>query len=96
MNIHTTAMLYHFRQCKLYNLEMCACYVGNTYIEAYTDEKIVFTAGKEFEFMGHNGHTMLISKELYGLNTSGARWHEKFSETLHQLGLSPSKAEHDV
>ena len=46
--------------------------------------------------MGHNEHTTLISKVLYGLKTSGARWHEKFSETLHQLGLSPSEAEHDV
>ena len=46
--------------------------------------------------MGHNEHTTLISKVLYGLKTSGARWHEKFSETLHQLGFSPSKADHDV
>ena len=75
---------------------MCAGYVGNAYIEAYTDDKIVFTARKEFEFMVHNGHTMLISKALYGLKTSGARWHDKFSETLHKLGLSPSKADHDV
>ena len=36
---------------------MCAGYVGNAYIEAYTDDKIVFDAGKEFEFMVHNGHT---------------------------------------
>ena len=75
---------------------MCTGDVGNTYIEAYTDEKIVFTDGKEFEFMGYNGYTMLISKALYRLKTIGARWHEKFSETLHQSGLSPSMADHDV
>ena len=40
---------------------------------------IFFTAGKEFEFVGHNGHTMLISKALYVLTKSGARWCESFS-----------------
>ena len=36
--------------------------VGNDYPEAYTDKKIFFTSEKEFELMGHNGYTMLISK----------------------------------
>ena len=39
---------------------------------------------------------MLISKALYGLKTSGLRWQEKFPENLHQLGLSPLKADHGV
>ena len=46
--------------------------------------------------MGNNGHIMLISKALYGLKTSGAWWNKKFSKTVHQLGLSPSKADHDM
>ena len=80
---------------ELNNLDMCAGDVGNDYLEGYTD-KIFFTAGKELDFIVHNGNMMLISKALYGLKTSGARWHDKFSETLHKLGLSPSKADHDV
>ena len=55
-----------------------------------------FTAEEEFEIMGHNGHTMLISKVLYGLKTSEAQWHEKFSETKHQFVFSPLKAYHEV
>ena len=46
--------------------------------------------------MDNNGHTMFIRKAFYGLKTSGARWHEQFSETLHQLVFYLSKADHDV
>ena len=60
------------------------------------NENIVLNAGKGFEFMGNNGHTMLISKALYGTKTSGARWREKSSETLHQLGFSPLKSDHEL
>ena len=48
-------------------------YVGNAYLEAYADNKIVSTAVNKFELMGHIGHTMIISKALYGLKMSGAR-----------------------
>ena len=81
---------------ELNNLDMCAGDFGNDFIEAYTDENIFSLLEKDFDFMGHNVHTMLISEAFYVLKTSGAQWHEKFSETLHQLGLSPSKADHDV
>ena len=54
-------------------------YVGNAYLEAYADNKIVSTAVNKFELMGHIGHTMIISKALFILKTSGVRWHEKFS-----------------
>eukprot|EP00957_Ditylum_brightwellii_P181364 13815298-Ditylum_brightwellii.AAC.1 len=34
-----------------------------------------------------------IGNVLYGLKTSGARVHEKFAETMYQLGCMPSKAD---
>eukprot|EP00957_Ditylum_brightwellii_P118396 9029904-Ditylum_brightwellii.AAC.1 len=35
-------------------------------------------------------------KALYGLKNSGARFHEKFADTIYQLGFMPSKADSDV
>eukprot|EP00957_Ditylum_brightwellii_P149520 11386299-Ditylum_brightwellii.AAC.1 len=55
-----------------------------------------YYSSKEFQDYGHEGHLMLIVKALYGLKTSGARFHEKISETMYQLGFMPSKADSDV
>ena len=74
---------------ELNNFQMCVGDVGNAYLEAYTNESIFFTAVNEFEFMGHNGHTMLINNALCGLKTIGEQWREKFSETFHKLVFSP-------
>jgi hypothetical protein len=35
-------------------------------------------------------------KALYGLQTSGARFHEKFADTLMDMGFLPCKADPDV
>ena len=53
-------------------------------------------AGKEFTSFGHNGHLVIVLKALCGLKTSGARFHEKFADSLHQLGFFTSKADTDV
>eukprot|EP00957_Ditylum_brightwellii_P157414 11980539-Ditylum_brightwellii.AAC.1 len=58
-------------------------------------ELIAADIGKEFKDYGHEGHLMLIVNELYGLKTSGARFHEKFAENKYQLGFMPSKADSD-
>ena len=39
---------------------------------------------------------MIIVKALYGLKSSGLRWHEQFSDVLHKMGFTPSKAECDI
>jgi hypothetical protein len=67
---------------------------GNAYLEAYTKEKVCFTAGPEFGNL--EGHTMIIVKALYRLRTSGARFHQKFADTLGSLGFTPSYADPDV
>ena len=39
---------------------------------------------------------MIIDRSLYGLRSSGLRWHEKLADILRDLGFVPSKAEDDI
>ena len=75
---------------ELNKLEAWATDVGNAYLEAYTEEKLYIVAGTEFR--EREGHTLVITKALYGLKSSGMRWWEKLSEILIELGFTPSKA----
>lgn len=68
--------------------------IGNAYLEAYTKEKVYFVAGKEFGSLA--GHTLVIVKALYGLRTSGARFHERLADTLRDMGFVPSYADPDL
>ena len=79
---------------ELNGLNLSAADVGNAYLEANTKERITFTAGEEFGPL--QGHTLAIRKALYGLRSSGARFHEKFADTLRAMGFSPSYADPDV
>jgi hypothetical protein len=76
---------------ELNGLEMQAADVGNAYLEALTSEKVYFVAGPEFGERA--GHTLVIYKALYGLRTSGARWGEKFADTLRLEGFFPCRAD---
>ena len=79
---------------ELNGLKLVATDIGNVHLEAHTKEKLVIVAGKEF---GHlQGHLLLISRALYGLQTSGLRWHERFSDRMRELGFLPCKAEPDI
>ena len=60
----------------------------------HTKEKVAFVAGKEFGPLA--GHTLLISKAPYGLQSSGARFHDKFADTLCDMGFKPSFCDPDV
>ena len=68
--------------------------VGNAYLEAFTKELVCFIAGPAFGEL--EGHTLIIVKALYGLRTSGARYHERFADTLRDLGFKPCKNEPDL
>jgi hypothetical protein len=57
-------------------------------------EKVYFIAGPEFG--NRAGHTMVIMKALYGLRSSGARWHDKFGDILTDMGLRQSRMETDT
>ena len=79
---------------ELNQLELWATDIGNAYLEAQTSEKVYIIAGPEFG--EREGHILIIHKALYGLRSSGARWHEKFSDCLRELGFQPCKAEPDI
>ena len=66
------------------HLELWATDIGNAYLEAITSEKVYIIAGAEFGDL--EGHVLVIHKALYGLRSSGARWHDKFADCMRDLG----------
>ncbi len=81
---------------ELNGLELYQADVGSAYLEALTGELIYFKAGKEFAHLGMEAHILILSKPLYGLQSSGQCWHTHFSKTLRSEGFSPSLADPDV
>ena len=75
-------------------MEIWCTDIGSTYLESYTKEKVWFKAGPEFG--DREGCTMIIIKALYGLKSSGLRWHERFADALRDNGFVPSRAEPDI
>ena len=79
---------------ELNGLGIWATDIGNAYLESKTKEKVCIIAGPEFGEL--EGHLLIISKALYGLRSSGLRWHERFADTLTDMGFFPSKTEDDI
>ena len=79
---------------ELNNLDTWATDIGNAYLEAETSEKVYIYAGPEFGKLEH--HILIIRKALYGLRTSGVRWHERLADCLRQMGFKPCFAEPDI
>ena len=79
---------------ELNELESWATDIGNAYLESFTKEKVYIIAGPEFG--EREGCTLIIRKALYGLKSSGLRWHERLANVLTKMGFVPSKAEPDV
>ena len=88
------AMRLGFMLSKLNNLSACAGDIGNAFLYGRTREKVYIIAGLEFKELG--GWILLIDKSLYGLRTSGARFHEHLSVKLSKLGFHPTKANPDL
>ena len=78
----------------LNDLEVWGADIGNAYLEALTGEKLYIVAGPEFREL--EGHILIIYKALYGLKSSGARWHDVLFDVLTDMGFSPSKADPDI
>ena len=68
--------------------------VSNAYVNAHTNEKVYAIAGKEFGEL--EGKIIIIKKALYGLATSGERWHKHFADSLLGLGFKPTRYDRDV
>jgi hypothetical protein len=79
---------------ELNTLELWGADVGNAYLESYTKEKVYIIAGPEFG--DREGQLLIVRKALYGLRGSGQAFHEKFADTLLEMGFTPSKADADV
>ena len=79
---------------ELNGLQLYSADIGNAYLEAKTKEKVYIVADTGFGPLA--GHTLVIHKALYGLRTSGLRWHERFADTLRDMGFTQSRADPDV
>jgi hypothetical protein len=79
---------------ELNGLETWSTDIGNAYLEAMTKELLYIIAGPEFGPL--EGHTMIVYKALYGLRTSGVRWHERFADCLREMGFFLSKCDNDI
>ena len=79
---------------ELNSLETWCTDIGNAYLEANTKEKVYIKAGPEFGKL--KGHTLIIVKALYGLRTSGLRWHERLADCLTTMKFFPCKMEPDI
>ena len=79
---------------ELNGMETHATDIGNAYLEAKTEEKVCIWAGPEFGPLEVRLH--IIYKALYGLSSSGLRFHELFGHYLNELGFKPSLCEPDI
>src|SRR5687767_12178778 len=75
----------------LNGLDLCAADVGNTYLDAETQERLYVIAGPEFGPL--EGHTLIVHKALYGLRSSGTRWAKKLADSLRAMGFTNSYAD---
>jgi hypothetical protein len=89
------AMRLGFMIAKMNGLSVCAGDVGNAFLYGKTQEQVYIIAGPKFgpELCGKR---LIIDKSLYGLKTSGARFHEHLSVELLKLGFKPTKADTDM
>ena len=79
---------------ELNHLDTWATDITSAYLEAFTSEKVYIIAGSEFK--GLEGHVLVVRKALYGLRSSGARWHERFADCLRAEGFQSCRAEPDI
>jgi hypothetical protein len=62
------------------NLKVMAADIGNPYLHAKTNEKLYTILSEEYGSLA--GKVLIIDKGLYGLRSSGARFHEHLSGML--------------
>ena len=72
-----------FTLAALNNLNVLAADVQNAYLNAETKEKCYIIAGAEFG--ADKGRPAFIVRALYGLKSSGARWHDHMASSLRSL-----------
>jgi hypothetical protein len=79
----------------LNDLEVLSADVQNAYLNASMKERIYTIAGPEFG-QGKEGRLVMMVRALYGLRSSGTRWHDHLAVTLLEAGFKACKAAADV
>eukprot|EP00934_Nitzschia_sp_Nitz4_P008349 Nitzschia sp. Nitz4//scaffold712_size1567//12//1007//NITZ4_009323-RA/size1567-processed-gene-0.1-mRNA-1//-1//CDS//3329557200//8339//frame0 len=78
----------------LNDVDILACDIQNAYLTAPCRKKIFTRAGPEFG--SKEGKIMIVKMALYGLKSSGAAFHAKLAQALHDMQFRPSNADPDV
>jgi hypothetical protein len=82
-----------FLLAEMNGLKVCAANISSAYLHGKTRELFYIIAGPEFGSL--EGEKLVIDLGLYGLKSSGARFHEHLSHKLRKMGYIPSKADAD-
>ena len=90
VSIENVRML--FLLADLNQLQIVAADISNSYLHAYTREKVRTT----LKHSKYQGKCMQINNAQYGLCTSAARWAEALSLVLQQINFQPSCADMDI
>ena len=76
------------------NLDVCAADISTAFLHGKTRERVYIIAGPEF---GEDaGKRLIVDRSCYGLKSSPARFHERLSQRLREMGFRPSKADFDL
>ena len=80
------------------NLIVMTGNIGNAYLNANTQENIYTHAGIQFQFVGImvEGTLLEVIKALYGLPTSGNRWHAHLLHTMKEIVFKPIRIDQDI
>ena len=76
----------------LNGLIIIAADVCNAYLNGFTKEKLY----TQIDYGRLKNKWLIISKALYGLKTSAARWADAIAEILRQIGFVPSYADTEI
>jgi len=72
-------------------LDICTTDIGNAFLYGHTKEKVYIIVGKEFGAL--SGEPLIIDKGLYGLQSSGAHFHEHLSQKLSWVIVLPRQTQ---
>ena len=78
----------------LNDLNVLAGDVANAYLNAKCRDEIWFEGG--VETVEDRGKGLIVTRALYGIESSGAAWRADLAATLHDLKFTSSQADPDV
>lgn len=84
-----------FLVAALNDLEVLSADISGAYLNANAAEKVYTIAGKEFG-ADKEGRIVVITRALYGLQSSGKAWRDHMAATLRDHGYTSCRADLDV